>query len=279
MDYLEKRNQFYSVSEFRTSYFVLCNWFLSVICCLLSVVSFGQANEVFEQNRVQYKDFLFQYYESDNFITHFYQGGQDVAKYVIKAAEDNADDIAKLLDYRYKKKIDIIVYNTINELNQTNIGIYEEGQNPGGTVNIPDNKIFIYFNGDHRNLDQQIREGIAKIYISKLTRGSGFGEMIQNAVLLNLPDWYKVGLIKYIGENWNSDMEDRLRDGILNGRYKKLSKLQPEEAIFVGHSIWHYVEEVHGKSALSNIIYLTRINRSVGNGFMFVHGTNLSETL
>ena len=61
-------------------------------------------------------------------------------KYVIKAAEDNSDEISKLLDFRYKRKIDIIVYNNINELNQTNIGIYEQGQNPGGTVNIPENK-------------------------------------------------------------------------------------------------------------------------------------------
>ncbi|MES2619973.1 MAG: hypothetical protein V4615_03905, partial [Bacteroidota bacterium] len=202
-----------------------------------------------------------------------------IAKYVIKAAEDNSDEISKLLDFRYKRKIDIIVYNNINELNQTNIGIYDQGQNPGGTVNIPDNKMFIYFNGDHRNLDKQIREGLAKLYIDQMVRGSGFGEKIQNAVLLNLPDWYRVGLVHYISENWNSDMEDRLRDGILNGRYKKLSKLQPEEAIFVGHSIWHYIEEVHGKSALSNIVYLTRINRSVDNGFMFVLGTDLSETL
>jgi Tol biopolymer transport system component len=243
------------------------------------LVCAAQGTEKFGQNRVQYKDFIFSYYESDNFITHFYQGGQDIAKYVIKSAEDNSEEISKLLDFRYKKKIDIIVYNNINELNQTNIGIYEPGQNPGGTTKIPDSKIFIYFNGNHQHLDKQIREGIAKIYMDKMVLGTGFAEVIQNAVLLNLPDWYKLGLIQYIGQNWSSDMEDRLRDGILSGHYKQLSKLQPEEAVFVGHSIWHYIEEVHGKSALSNILYLTRINRSVDNGFMFVLGTNLSQTL
>src|SRR6476620_559251 len=90
-----------------------------------SLSLFSQANDRFGQNRVQYKDFTFQYYESDNFITYFYLGGQDIAKYVIKAAEDNAEDISKVLDFRYKRKIDVIVYNNINELNQTNIGIYE----------------------------------------------------------------------------------------------------------------------------------------------------------
>ncbi len=257
----------------------LCQRLLPVACCLLSVVCNSQGNEKFGQNRVQYKDFSFSYYESDNFITHYYLGGQDIAKYVIKAAEDNSEDISKMLDFRLKRKMDIIVYNTISELNQTNIGIYDPGQASGGTVNIPDNKIFIYFNGDHQNLDKQIRESIAKIYVDKIVTGTTFGEVIQNAVLLNLPDWYKVGLVKYIGEEWNSEKEDRLRDGILSGRFERLNKLPPEEAIFVGNSIWHYLEEVHGKSTVNNILYLTRINRSVDNGFTFVLGTNLSETL
>ncbi len=250
---------------------------------LFSIYLSGSAQTVsterFGQNRVQYKDFNFSYYESDNFITYFYPGGQDIAKYVIKAAEDNAEEISKMLDFRYKRKVDIIVYNTIGELNQTNIGIYEPGQNPGGNVKIPENKLFIYFNGDHRDLSRQIREGIADIYKDRIVRGAGFAEVVQNAVLLNLPDWYTMGLIQYIGEDWNSDMEDRLRDGILSGRYKQLNKLSPEDAVFVGHSIWHYIEEVHGKTVLNNIIYLTRINRSVDNGFLFVLGTNLSQTL
>ncbi len=254
-------------------------WLLVIGYCLSSIICSAQGNEKFGQNRVQYKDFSFQYYESDNFITYFYMGGQDIAKYVIKSAEDNADEISKLLDFHYKRKIDIIVYNNINELNQTNIGIYDQGQNPGGTIKIPDSKLFVYFNGDHRHLDKQIREGIAKIYVSKMILGTSVGEVLSNAVLLNLPDWYKLGLMQYIGESWNSDMEDRLRDGIMSGRYTRLSKLQPDDAIFVGHSIWHYLEEVHGKSAVSNILYLTRVNRSVDNGFMFVLGTNLSETL
>lgn len=254
-------------------------WLAAVGLCLNTAQAQTSTTETFGQNRVQYKGFLFSYYESDNFTTYFYQGGQDVAKYVIKSAEDNADELAKMLDYRLKKKIDIIVYNTIGELNQTNIGIYEQGQNPGGTVKIPDNKIFVYFNGDHRDLDRQIREGISKLYIDKMVRGTGFSEVIQNAVLLNLPDWYRLGLIQYIGQPWNSEMEDKLRDGIISGRFKKLNKLKPEEAVFVGHSIWHYIEEVHGKTAVNNVLYLTRINRSVDNGFNFVLGTNLAQTL
>ena len=187
--------------------------------------------------------------------------------------------LSDFLNLKYRKKVDIIVYNTINELNQTNIGIYNPDQNQGGTAKLPDSKMFVYFNGDHANLDKQIREGIGRIYINKLIAGASLGEKISNAVLLNLPEWFKSGLIAYIGENWNADMEDRLRDGLMGGKYKQLNKLTSEEAIFVGHSIFHYIEEVYGKSAVSNLLYLTRVNRSVDNGFLFATGVSLDETM
>ncbi|MFN8277122.1 MAG: hypothetical protein U0T84_06550 [Chitinophagales bacterium] len=237
------------------------------------------ADMKFGQNRVQYKDFSFQYYESDHFITYFYPGGQDIAKYVIKSAEDNAQDISRLLDYRFKRKIDIVVYNNIHELNQTNIGIFNPDQNQGGTGKFPDNKMFIYFNGEHAHLDKQIRENIGRIYLDKQLSGQTFGQVIGNALLMNLADWFKKGFVSYIGENWNADMEDRLRDGIMSGRYNRLNKLSPEEAVFVGHSVWHWIEEVYGKNQVSNVMYLTRINRSIDNGFEFSIGTGLNETL
>jgi hypothetical protein len=240
----------------------------------------AQSAEVkFGQNRVQYKHIDWQYYESDHFITYFYPGGQDIAKYTIKAAEDNVQPIADLLNYKLRNRINIIVYNTINDLNQTNIGIYSPPANQGTTVDLNNYKIFIYFNGDHGNLDKQIRMGLARAYVDKQTSGTGISEIVTNAMLFNQPDWYRLGLISYLGENWSSDMEDHLRDGIMSGRYRRLNKLTPEEAAFVGHSIWHYVEEVYGKSTVGNLQYLARINRNVDNGFLFALGTNLNETL
>ncbi|MBL0309852.1 MAG: hypothetical protein IPP77_09315 [Bacteroidetes bacterium] len=253
---------------------------LSIVLCLLSCWSVqAQVNvERFGQNRIQYKNYTFSYYESDHFVTHFYQGGQDVAKYVIKTAEDNLDEISKMFDFGYSKRVDIIVYNNISELNQTNIGIYEPEQSPGGTIKLPDNKIFIYFNGDHGNLRSQVRQNITRIFLDKMERGTNFGEAIQNAVLLNLPDWYKIGLERYVGDGWTSELEDRLRDGIMSGRFKKLNRLPREESVLVGQSMWHYIEEVHGKTALANILYLTRVNHNVDNGFLFVLGEDMEIT-
>ncbi|MDW8274151.1 MAG: hypothetical protein RMJ53_07980, partial [Chitinophagales bacterium] len=247
---------------------------------LLPLVSWSQSSNVtFGQNRIQYKDFIFSYYETDHFTVYFYQGGQDVAKYVIRQSESIAEELQRLLDMKFRGKIDIVIYNSINELNQTNIGIYEPRQNPGGTTQIPSNKIFIYFDGTHAHLDYQLRKRMAEILMERLLAGVTIVEFVQNAFVMNMPDWFRRGFIEYYAEPWNSNLEDRLRDGILSGRYTQLNKLEPDEAVFVGHSLWHYIEERYGKQSVANLLYLSRVNRSIENGFQFVIGKGVDETL
>ncbi|MBX2902156.1 MAG: hypothetical protein KF872_01275 [Chitinophagales bacterium] len=256
-------------------------WCFAWWCMLFCIVQAEaqSTNVAFGQNRIQYKDFVFSYYETDHYTVYFYQGGQDVAKYVIKQSESVAEELERLMDMKFRSKIDIVVYNSINELNQTNIGIYEPSQNPGGTTQIPANKVYIYFDGTHDFIDYQLRQRLAEIFMSKLLTGSSVLEFIQNAVAMNMPDWFKRGFIQYYAQPWNSSLENRLRDGILSGRFSKLNKLEPDEAMFVGHSVWHYVEEKYGKQAVGNLLYLTRVNRSVENGFQFVLGQGVDETL
>lgn len=233
----------------------------------------------FGQNRVQYKNFEWSFFESDHFTTYYYLGGQDIGKYAIIYAEAVLEEVQTVLEFRVNSKIEVIVYNDLSDLNQTNIGIGLDLNNTGGLTKIIENKLFVYFDGDHADLERQIKQGIAQIMLNHMLFGTSFQEVLQNAVLLNLPGWFSDGLAAYIGENWDAEKEERLRDGILSGRYRKMSRLKPEEAQFVGHAIWHYVEMKYGKSAVPNLLYLTRINRSMESGFMFVLGGSVQTVM
>lgn len=252
----------------------------SLICIFYSGVVLAQQSQIsFGKNRVQYKDFDWQFYDTDNFRIYFYQGGQDMGKYAILASEECLAEVSELLNVKLNDKLDLIVYNDISDMHQTNIGIKEDVDAISGTVQLKNNKLFVYFNGEHADMDRQIKEGIARVHIDNLAKGSGFQEVIQNSLLLNLPAWFTEGLVKYVGTPWSSEMEEALRDGILSGRYSNLTKLTPEEMEIVGHSIWHYIEEEYGKDAVGNLMYLTRVNRSVEDGILFVTGMYQSQFL
>lgn len=255
-------------------------FFTIAFCSIWQNTLFAQGtNETFGQNAVQYKEFEWSYFDSENFRTLFYLGGQDIGKYALQYAEEVLPELETKLEWKLDKKAHILIYNDLSDLNQTNIGHGIELNNTGGVTQIIGNKIFIYFNGNHLDLEKQIRQGISKVLMNHILFGSNFQEVLQNAVLLNLPDWFTNGLVEYMGESWSTEKDNRLRDGILSGRYEKFNRLRGEEATFAGSAIWHYVEEKYGKSAVSNLLYLTRINRSIESGFLFVLGDRVKESL
>ena len=244
-----------------------------------SVSAFSQSiNTEFGKNRVQFHDDFNNWwqYETENFITYWYGKARFIAQPTIQIAERDHNDIQRVLEHRMNDKIEIIVYVDISDLKQSNIGTEETFTNKTGETKIVGNKMFVYFDGDHSHLRQKIREGIATVYLNNMLFGSNIQEVIQNAVLLNIPDWYRDGIISYAASNWNYLIEDELRD-IWQGnkKYKKFSKLSEQFPRVAGHSFWFYIDQNYGKSAISNLLYLTKISRGMDNSFEYILNADL----
>ncbi len=186
--------------------------FITSIVFLTSFISKAQVNAVtFGRNRVQYKNFKWKYYQTQNFNTYFNQDGQELAKFVAQAAEDELPGIEKFTEYNLVEKMNIIVYNNYGDLQQSNIGMDANWQNTNGLAKIVNNKMVVYFNGDHENLRQQIREGIAKVLTDNLLSGGDLGDRESNSNLLDLPQWFTDGYIAFVGENWSVALDDQLK--------------------------------------------------------------------
>ena len=247
-----------------------------------SFCSFGQGTQVeFGKNRVQYHDDFDDWlmYESYNFITYWYGKGRNIGQSVVLMAEMDFNEVQNILEHRMNDKIEIIVYTDVTDLKQSNIGSEDAFINSGGQTKIVGNKIFVHFDGNHNNLRKQIREGIASVYMNAMLFGSNLQEIVQNAVMMNLPAWFKDGLIAYVGESWNTDIDNQLRDVFLNEKIEDFNELAEKHPTLAGHSLWYYISQNFGKSTVSNLLYLTRINRSVESGFLYVLGSSYNRTL
>ncbi|MBC6994190.1 hypothetical protein QWY85_08285 [Neolewinella lacunae] len=271
----------------RLSLYLLCTLFATTLAAQTSQVEFGK-------NRVQYhKDFEdWEKYESDNFITYWYGEGRNLGQSVVQMAEYDFGYIQKMLEHRMNEKVQLIVYRDVTDLKQSNIGSEEVFTLPGSQnlgrstsyisatqAKFLGNKAFVYYNGDHGDLRRQVREAMASVYIEQMLYGSSVQEVVQNAVLLNLPPWFKSGLISYLGEDWNTEKDDQLRQLLQSGDYDNFRDLATDYPVLAGHSFWYYVAQNFGKPTVSNLLYLTRINRSVENGFLYVLGSNYDNIL
>lgn len=233
----------------------------------------------FGKNRVQYNDFYWQYYRFDKFDTYFNQYGKNLAIYTQGFASKEIERVENMLDYNLERRIIFLIYNKLTDFRQSNIGLVNgnEDYNTGGMTRIVDNKVFLYFDGDHKKFQHQITSAIAQIVLNEMVYGSELRDNVANSTLINLPEWYTQGLLSYLSENWSTDIEDKVKDGVLSGKYKKINRLMGEDAVYAGHSFWSYVEKTYGKSVIPNIIYITRINKGAKQGFLYVLGSSLKE--
>ncbi len=249
-----------------------------IICLLIGLPSvFAQSVATkFGKNRVQYHDDFnaWDKYETENFIAYWYGKSRNIGHAAVQIAELDHDEIQRILEHRINDKLEIIVYADLSDQKQTNIGNEEAFHSDDGQTKIVGNKMFVYFDGDHQNLRNQIREGIAGVYINSILFGSNLQEQVQNAILLRLPDWFKKGLVSYAGSSWDNVMEDELRD-ILNSdpeRYLNFEKLARDYPKVAGHSLWYYLDQMYGKANIANLVYLTRINRKLEESFYYILG-------
>jgi WD40 repeat protein len=232
----------------------------------------------FGKNRVQYSDFLWTYYRFNNFDVYYYLNGKELALHTAAYARQYIPDIEKKLETTLDEKVQFIVYNTLNDLRQSNLGLMNSVQyNTGGITHIIGHKIFLYFDGDMNHFDQQIRAGISKMLLDGIIFGQSIGSQVKNNTLINLPSWFSDGLVSYYSRNWDTELDNIMKDGIMTGRYRKFNHLLGTDAVYAGHSIWRFVAEKYGPENISNIIYMTRVNRSVESGFLYVLGISFKN--
>ncbi len=249
---------------------------LFILSPIISKAQFSSGMQMsFGKNRVQYNHWFWNFYRFNEFDIYYY-GEKDLSIFTAKTAIKEKEDIEKSLDFRMDGRIQFFVFNKLSDLKQSNIGLQPDEQyNTGGVTNIVGRKILLYFDGDHEKFKQQIRKGIAQIEVNELLYGGDIKDLLQNAAMLNLPEWYVQGLISYFSNKWNVTIDNRVRDGVLSGRYKKFNRLNGPDAIYAGHSIWKYIADTYGESAIANIVYMTRINKNTESGFLFVLGSPL----
>ena len=231
----------------------------------------------FGKNRVQYHDDFktWDKYETENFVVYWYGKARNVARAVVPIAEYYHDEVQNILEHRMNDKIEILVYTDISDLNQSNIGNDDTWTSKRGETKIVGNKMFVYFDGDHQHLRVQLREGIASVYMSSILFGSNFQEIVQNAVLLNLPEWYKLGIISYAGSNWDLLIEDEIRDLLSReDKYWDFEELAEDHPRAAGHSMWYFISQYYSSSSIPNLLYLTKISRDLKESFIYVLSEN-----
>lgn len=233
----------------------------------------------FGQNRIQYKKFDWYFYSTNNFEVYYYAGGHQYALQAVDFLEEEFVNITDALGYAPYTKTKIFLYNSVQDLQQSNIGVGGDVFTIGGKTDFVKLQVEMAYPGTALAFKQEIVEKLSHILINDMMFGGSLAEIFQNSYLLALPDWFVKGASRYLAYGWSEDMDDYVRDYLSRKKIRNNLKLQGEDAALIGQSIWNFIAVKYGTGNISNILNLTRIIRNEENSISSTLGVLYKQFL
>ena len=253
-------------------------YFLLFLCSSTTVWS-QRSDEEFGKNRIQHKRFDWKYYTSENFDVYFHDQGKQVARSAIDFLEVEFEKITDFIGYLPYARTKIFLYNSIADLQQSNIGLSDTKFDIGGKTKFIKSHIEVANLGTMDELKKALILQFTQLLINDMLFGGSLKDMFQNTYLLNLPDWFIEGISQYVTKGWSEEMDDYVRELVSSREVKKLRTFTGEDAKIVGHSIWNFIAEKYGRSNISNILNYTRITRNEEKSIRVTLGVGFKQLI
>ncbi len=249
---------------------------LLVLLTLLPAAAFSQ-DGLFGKNKVQYTKFNWSFIQSDHFDVYFSDDGKYLAEFTALAAESAYTSVSKSFRYHIVNRIPIIVYNSHNEFQQTNvIGEYlEEGI--GGVTELFKNRIVLPFEGDYKKFRHVIHHELVHAIINDMFYGGSIQSIIANNITLQLPLWFNEGIAEYEALKWDTNSDMFLRDATVHENLPEINRLNGYFAYRGGQSVWWFIARKYGEQKIGEILNRIKSTRNVEAGFRGAIGIGLEE--
>jgi len=235
---------------------------LANFCSSLVAQDFYPSQRPFDKTRIQYQNFVWHFFSSQNFEVYYFGKNENLARTTIKLAESDFLKITQLLSYTPFQKTKIFVYPSQSELLQSNSGISLNNPDEVENENLSKFRFEISFSEDLTNFRKNLSKEISKVYVHDMLYGGSIKDVLQNSLLLSLPEWYLSGISAYVAYGDSPEMNQYMYQVVSSNKVRKPSLARGKEAELLGQSIWNYISKTYGKQPIGNILNLTRIIRN-----------------
>lgn len=237
------------------------------------------AYERFGKNRVQYKQFRWNYLSSENFDVYYYDDRKRVAQEALEYLEKEFDRITDLIGFYPYQKTKVFLYSSVADLQQSNIGLDKQQFTAGGETDFVKPYMEVAHPGTVEEFKEELIHKFSDLMLNEMMFGGSLKDMFQNAVLLNLPDWFVDGAALYVAKGWDDEMDDFVRQIMTEKKANKALRMTGPDAALVGQSIWNFIVEKYGKSSINNILNYTRIIRNEERSVLITLGIPFKQLM
>ncbi|HUI29576.1 MAG TPA: hypothetical protein VLX91_05130 [Candidatus Acidoferrales bacterium] len=243
---------------------------------LTSAVSFAQVDE-FGKNKVQYRNFDWYFIQSKHFDIYFYPSEYHIAEFAAHAAETAYTHHSALFHYDITNRIPIVVYDSHNDWQETNVVSEYLEEGVGGVTEEFKNRIVVPFEGSYQLFRHVIAHELVHAIFNDMFYGGSVQSMIANNITLQLPMWFNEGMAEYASLGWETNSDMFMLDATVNEYIVPIDELNGYFAYRGGQSVWRYIADKYGEEKIAEILSRIRTTRSVESGFRSALGISIKE--
>ncbi len=219
--------------------------------------------QFFGQNKVQYKDLKWKRFDTPHFHIFFYEGGKYIAEFAADVLEKELTNFQDEFDYTIKKKIPVLLYNSHNDFQQTNVISQYLVEGIGGVTELFKNRVFLPYEGSYSQYRHVLHHELVHAFVNDMIYGGSVQNLIASGIKLRLPLWFSEGLAEYLSVGWDTRSDMIVRDGTVHD-YLQTNRMSPYPQ---GQSIFRYIEDKYGRQKVIDIVRRINITKSLDRGF------------
>ena len=231
----------------------------------------------FGKNKVQYKYFDWYYVQTTHFDIYFCNGGETLADFATHASEDALAQIQESFKYSINNRISIIIYNSQNDFQETNVTDSYLSEGIEGFTELFKNRVVIQFHGSYKMFRHLIHHELVHAVMNDMFYGGSLQNIIANNITVQIPIWFSEGMAEYQALGWDVDTDMYIRDAAINEYLPDVQNLSGYFAYRGGQAVFYYIAKKYGKEKIGELVNALRSFGNVDAAFKQTIGLNLKE--
>ena len=255
----------------------MSNKIFCVAILLLFLVGGVLEAQRFGKNKKQYAIFDWKYIESEHFDVYYDDGSRPLAEFSVIALENALRSVQSTLNYRVTARIPVVVYESHNDFQQTNVINMYLSQGIGGVTELFKNRIVVPFQGSYSQLRHVLHHELVHAVINDMFYGGTFQTAVTTGAV-QIPLWINEGFAEYEslgGMDIETDMY--MRNLTISESLPKLNRISGYDAYRVGQTFFYYIERQYGKGKVTEFMNKLRLFKSVEMAFRNSFGMGLED--
>lgn len=232
------------------------------------------AQEEPRYNRIQYRKFHWNAWHGSKFNIYFPADAADsLFRFVFKEMPDAITHIKKATIHDVPNGMNIIIYPSVDQVYESNIGGYEPTVFTFPTFASRGNRIVLAYNGSYANLIEQMYEGLARVLwetqlkeVNGDDKTSDSKKPTENKLLpkgKDIPFWYKEGSIRYFAHGWTIAAEDKLKINFEQNTFTGWQQVINYAPRLAGHAFCYFLTQNYYHTAVAQTFFQLKKKKSL----------------